>query len=70
MRQADRKDSYIRYIYLLVNEHLKCKRCVEAGNTILLHADLLEWRDDKTLEKQGDYGRQSERERKARSSKR
>lgn len=40
---------------------------MEAGNTILLHADLLEWRDDKTLEKQGDYGKQSERERKVRA---
>lgn len=66
LRQADRKDSYIRYIYVLVNEHLKSQRCVEAAYTILLHADLLEWRDDKILEKQGDYGRQTERERKVR----
>ena len=26
LKQADRKDSYIRYIYVLVGEHLKCNR--------------------------------------------
>ena len=36
---------YVRYIYKLCDLHLAAENFVEAGFTLLLHADLLNWND-------------------------
>ncbi|EGG21230.1 SH3 domain-containing protein [Cavenderia fasciculata] len=45
LKQTDRQDTYIKYVHLLCNQHLTNNNYTEAGNTLLLHADLLEWSD-------------------------
>jgi hypothetical protein len=57
---------YIRYVYRLVNFHLKHQRNIEAGFTILLHSAMLQWRDSQPLEASDLYPaqvRERERER-------
>eukprot|EP01133_Synstelium_polycarpum_P010994 gene10994-12806_t len=45
LKQTDRQDTYIKYVHLLCNQHLSYLNYTEAGNTILLHADLYEWNE-------------------------
>ncbi|GAM25576.1 hypothetical protein SAMD00019534_087510 [Acytostelium subglobosum LB1] len=45
LKQTDRRDTYIKYVHLLCNQHLSNNNYTEAGNTLLLHADLLQWTD-------------------------
>jgi len=43
LKETGRVDSYIKYVHLLVQQHLLAKNHTEAAITILLHADLLDW---------------------------
>jgi hypothetical protein len=45
LKQTDRKDSYVKYVHLLANQHVTSKNFTEAAITVLLHADLLDWTD-------------------------
>ncbi|GAM22716.1 hypothetical protein SAMD00019534_058910 [Acytostelium subglobosum LB1] len=68
LKQTDRQDTYIKYSHLLCNQHLTNLNYVEAGNTLLLHAELLQWSDNllEELPYIDGYPAQSERERKER----
>lgn len=57
----------MKYVHKLSNQHLSSNLYVEAGLTILLHAELLEWNDD-LVDELPDIGYHSEtqRERKER----
>ncbi|KYQ89326.1 SH3 domain-containing protein [Tieghemostelium lacteum] len=61
LKQTDRQDTYFKYVHLLCNQHLGHNNYVEAGNTLLLHADSLQWSDEKIEDLT-----QSKRERKER----
>jgi hypothetical protein len=50
----------VRYVHKLSAQHLKSKNYVEAGLSLLLHSELLEWRDDRILESQLSFPRQTE----------
>jgi len=65
LKQTDRQDTYTKYAHLLCKQHLSNNNYVEAGNTLLLHAELLDWSDDQ-LEEYGDFKAQTKRERKER----
>ncbi|KAF2072444.1 hypothetical protein CYY_006237 [Polysphondylium violaceum] len=41
----DRKDTYIKYLYELLNQHLTNNYFTEAGFAFLLHSDLYEWNE-------------------------
>ncbi|KYQ90993.1 DOCK family protein [Tieghemostelium lacteum] len=41
----DRKDTYIKYLHELLNQHMTNGYYTEAGFTFLLHSDLYEWSD-------------------------
>lgn len=56
---------YIRYIYKLRELHLQCDNHTEAGFTLLLHADLLDW-TEQTLHNDVEYPREQEWRRKER----
>lgn len=43
LKETGRVDSYIKYVHLLAQQHLRAKHYTEAAMAILLHADLLEW---------------------------
>ena len=43
--EIDRQEMYIRYIYKLRDLHLASNNFTEAGFTLLLHANLLDWRN-------------------------
>ncbi|KAK5575410.1 hypothetical protein RB653_006543 [Dictyostelium firmibasis] len=45
----DRKDTYIKYLYELLNQHLANGYYTEAGFAILLHSDLYEWNSEQIL---------------------
>ncbi|EGC38812.1 hypothetical protein DICPUDRAFT_27977 [Dictyostelium purpureum] len=63
LKQTDRQDTYTKYVHLLCTQHISNGNFVEAGHTLLLHADLLGWSDD-VLEEYGDFKQQTQRERK------
>lgn len=42
--EIDRQEMYIRYIYKLRDLHLASNNYTEAGFTLHLHADLLDWK--------------------------
>jgi len=54
---------YLRYIYKLHDLHLSAENFTEAGFTLLLHAEKLNWSFEK-LPIEGNYPAQSEMERK------
>eukprot|EP01132_Coremiostelium_polycephalum_P004848 gene4848-6043_t len=65
LKQTDRQDTYFKYVHLLCNQHLSNNNFVEAGNTLLLHADFLDWSDDMLEDLPfGDFKAQTKRERK------
>jgi len=39
-------DIYVRYVYKLYDLHIACDNHTEAGFTLLLHAQLLQWSDN------------------------
>jgi dedicator of cytokinesis protein 3 len=39
-------DTYVKYVHKLCNQHLQSSNFIEAGLTLLLHADLLKWVDE------------------------
>eukprot|EP01132_Coremiostelium_polycephalum_P009687 gene9687-11888_t len=41
----DRKDTYIKYLHELLNQHLSNNYFTEAGYTFLLHSELYQWGD-------------------------
>ncbi|KAN0033588.1 hypothetical protein ACTFIV_000049 [Dictyostelium citrinum] len=45
----DRKDTYIKYLYELLNQHLANGYYTEAGFAILLHSDLYEWNTEQIV---------------------
>ncbi|EGC34574.1 hypothetical protein DICPUDRAFT_34798, partial [Dictyostelium purpureum] len=45
----DRKDTYIKYLYELLNQHLTNGYFTEAGFTLLLHSDLYEWNSEQII---------------------
>eukprot|EP01133_Synstelium_polycarpum_P003665 gene3665-4219_t len=45
----DRKDTYIKYLHELLNQHINSSYFTEAGHTLLLHSDLYEWNNEVTL---------------------
>ena len=61
--EIDRQEMYIRYIYKLRDLHLACDNFTEAGFTLLLHAELLDW-DAHVLPADLGYPAQSEWQRK------
>ena len=63
LKSTGRKDTYIKYIHMLCDQHLSSNNYTEAAFTILLHAELLAWSDD-ILEEQGDFPSESSRQRK------
>ncbi|XP_062520437.1 dedicator of cytokinesis protein 2-like [Corticium candelabrum] len=64
-REIGRPQMYIRYIDKLCELHLEAGSFAEAGFTVLLHADMLEWKDV-ALTPQGRHPAERERERKER----
>ncbi|XP_044515188.1 dedicator of cytokinesis protein 5 [Gracilinanus agilis] len=44
-KEKKREDIYIRYLYKLRDLHRDCENYTEAANTLLLHAELLQWSD-------------------------
>ena len=56
------RDTYVKYVHKLSNQHLSSNLFIEAGLTILLHADLLEWNDD-IVDELPDIGYPSETQR-------
>jgi hypothetical protein len=62
-KEMGREEIYIRYIYHLAELHKASQNWVEAANTLLLHAELLQW--SITMQKQeGAFPRQTSAERK------
>lgn len=59
-----RVDPYKKYVHGLVNQHIELNNYVEAGNILMLHADLLSWSTDSYDEPHGEFPRQTHRERK------
>lgn len=45
----DRKDTYIKYLYELLNQHLTNGYYTEAGFAIILHSDLYEWNTEQIV---------------------
>ncbi|EFA76537.1 hypothetical protein PPL_10305 [Heterostelium album PN500] len=68
LKQTDRQDTYIKYVHLLCNQHLSNNNYTEAGNTLMLHADLLHWSDSpmEELSFVDGFRAQTQRERKER----
>jgi hypothetical protein len=48
---------------MLCDQHLSSNNYTEAGFTLLLHADLLQWSEE-LLEEQGDFPAETNRQRK------
>ena len=48
--EINREEMYIRYIHKLVQLHNNAGNSTEAGFTLLLHAELLDWGDNRMLE--------------------
>jgi dedicator of cytokinesis protein 3 len=63
LKATNRRKSYIKYVHLLCDEHISNCNFSEAGLSILLHADLLNWSDE-ILEEEGDFPSQSSSQRK------
>jgi glycerol kinase len=63
LKQTDRKGTYIKYVHMLVEQHLSSSNYTEAGLTVLLHAELLNWSDE-LLPEQGDFPSELSRQRK------
>ena len=59
----NREEMYIRYINKLFNLHYEAKNYVEAGLTLQLYAQLLQWNDDLIVANLG-YSSQKQWERK------
>lgn len=47
LKQTDRSDKYVKYVHDLCKQQEDNGNFVEAGLTLLLHADLLNWSEDK-----------------------
>jgi len=60
-----RKEMYFRYVDFLVELHAELKNYQEAGITLLLEVDMLDWKDN-MLEPRGEFPRESEKQRKER----
>lgn len=59
-RSTGRIDAYKRYVHALVAQHVASSSYVEAANTLLLHANLLQWDNvDDSEEAQGGFPKQS-----------
>eukprot|EP00026_Physarum_polycephalum_P000045 Phypoly_transcript_00045.p1 GENE.Phypoly_transcript_00045~~Phypoly_transcript_00045.p1 ORF type:complete len:1883 (+),score=230.21 Phypoly_transcript_00045:40-5688(+) len=43
LKQTDRKDTYVKYVHQLCQQHFVSANYTEAALTLLLHADLLGW---------------------------
>jgi hypothetical protein len=63
LKRAQHPEPYITYVHELSKQHLSSNRMVEAGLTLLLHANLLQW-SDKPLKALLHFPEQSERRRK------
>eukprot|EP01119_Soliformovum_irregulare_P019984 TRINITY_DN6420_c0_g1_i1.p1 TRINITY_DN6420_c0_g1~~TRINITY_DN6420_c0_g1_i1.p1 ORF type:complete len:1484 (+),score=565.54 TRINITY_DN6420_c0_g1_i1:731-5182(+) len=63
LKESNRKDAYIRSIGNLANQHLRSLNYVEAGEALLLHANMYKWIDEKVPELSGEFPAQSQRER-------
>ena len=59
-----RRELYLRYVYKLHDLHLNAENYVEAGFTLLRHAELLDWTSLRTLHADLRYSSQKEWERK------
>ncbi|RDD41678.1 Dedicator of cytokinesis protein 1 [Trichoplax sp. H2] len=46
-KDIQKNEMYVRYVYKLRDLHLEAKSYIEAGYTLLLHAELLKWIDSK-----------------------
>lgn len=46
LKQTDRQDKYVKYIHDLCKQHEANGHLVEAGLTLLLHAELYDWTED------------------------
>jgi Dock homology region 2 len=61
------RDTYVKYVHKLSNQHLSSNNFIEAGLTLLLHAELLDWSDE-VVDELPDIGypTETQRERKER----
>jgi len=60
MKVIDSKNIYLKYVYSLYEMHKSNQNFIEAGFTLKLHADLLEWNTLKKLSPLPEYGFDSE----------
>ncbi|KAG4088185.1 hypothetical protein H8356DRAFT_1281091 [Neocallimastix lanati (nom. inval.)] len=60
MKVIDSKNIYLKYVYSLYEMHKNNQNFIEAGYTLKLHADLLEWNTEKKLSPMPEYGFDSE----------
>ncbi|OUM65837.1 hypothetical protein PIROE2DRAFT_32401, partial [Piromyces sp. E2] len=56
MKVIDSKNIYLKHVYNLYEMHKNNQNFIEAGFTLKLHADLLEWNTAKKLEPMPEYG--------------
>lgn len=60
MKVIDSKNIYLKHVYNLYEMHKNNQNFIEAGFTLKLHADLLEWNTAKKLSPMPEYGFDSE----------
>jgi len=66
LRQTGRVSVFIKYVNYLVDQHISSNNLPEAGLTILMHADLLQWDDQLLSEISPLYPSETSRQRKER----
>lgn len=63
LKRTGRLSHYLKYVHLLCEQNLSFGNYTEAGFTLLLHANLLNWSDEMVPE-EGDFPAQPQRQRK------
>lgn len=65
LKQTDRKETYVKYVHMLCEQHKLSNNWIEAALTLLLHSELLTW-SDVMLESQAELPRETSKQRKER----
>jgi hypothetical protein len=59
LQSIGERSEYLRQIQLLADFHARCKHMIQAGQTLLLHANALEWDDTIMMDPLLQWPRQS-----------
>eukprot|EP01104_Vermistella_antarctica_P007977 TRINITY_DN1983_c0_g1_i1.p1 TRINITY_DN1983_c0_g1~~TRINITY_DN1983_c0_g1_i1.p1 ORF type:complete len:1550 (-),score=477.61 TRINITY_DN1983_c0_g1_i1:103-4533(-) len=59
LKVTGRVDKYVRYVQVLCTQHMQSGNFAEAGYTLLLHSDMLEWSQSDLLEAQNGMPQES-----------